>query len=515
MCGFAVAIKWPEAAATVSRLIEGLQHRGDITDSLAHVAIDTAMCTRRLRIVDGARGRQPQVSFDGRFAVSFNGEIYNHEKLRREMTALGVPFQTDSDTEVLVNALSMWGTRALERLDGMFAFVAIDLDSGEFLAARDPFGIKPLYVMQSETGFLFCSEIRPLLDTVEDGEVMLLPPHHALTATVCARYTSAIYRRNETSLPSDPATLDRLLSEAVHTHLPPDLPAAIMFSGGIDSTLLAHYARQLKPHTPGYFVGGKMAPDYPFAAEYAERTGYDLRLVPFDPTSDEILSRIDDAVLATESFEPDLIRGAVCSLAAGEQMHRDGFRVALCGEGADELFCGYPILGQAFHESRAKGELIRNECLDLMNRVSLQRVDRCSMHYQIEARVPFLSAAVAEYALSLDPAALVEESSGGIVGKMALRKLYDRYPDQLPAAIRDRTKLLFDVGCGLTESIWRSRFDSIISDHDFRDGQKQFAGFSLQSKEELYYLRQLSQAINVKRLPHLQDRAWVISPLKG
>lgn len=514
MCGFAVAIHWPEAAATVGRLIEGLRHRGDVTDSLAQVMPDTAMCTRRLRIVDGARGAQPQVSFDGRLLVSFNGEIYNHESLRREMAALGVPFRTESDTEVLVNALSVWGARALERFAGMYAFVAIDLNSGEFLAARDPFGIKPLYVMQSGTGFLFCSEIRPLLDTVTNGEVMLLPPHYALTADVCARYKSTIYPRTETRYPHDPATLDTLLSEAVRTHMPPDLPVATMFSGGIDSTLVAHYTRRFQPDSPGYFVGGAAAPDYPFASEYADRTGYDLRLVPFDPESDAVFSQIDETVLATESFEPNLIRGALCSLAVGERMRQDGFRVALCGEGADELFCGYPLLGLALHEDRTEGEAIRDECLDLMHRVSLQRVDRCAMRHQVEARVPFLDPAVAEYALGLDAAALVRErSGGGIIGKAALRDLYDLYPDQLPTTIRDRSKVLFDVGCGLDDSAWKARFEAAISDRDFRDGQKEFARFSIVSKEELYYLRKLSQAMNVERVPHLRGRAWVMTPL--
>jgi asparagine synthase (glutamine-hydrolysing) len=170
MCGFAAAINWPEAAATVDQLIEGLWHRGDVTDPLVQVAPYTALCTRRLRIVDSERAIQPQVSCDGRIIVSFNGQIYNHAILRDEMIALGVRFQTESDTEVLVNALSVWGPQALERLSGMYAFVAVDIDSGGFLAARDPFGIKPLYVIQSGAGFLFCSEMKPLLDTVADGD---------------------------------------------------------------------------------------------------------------------------------------------------------------------------------------------------------------------------------------------------------------------------------------------------------------------------------------------------------
>ncbi len=110
-----------------------------------------------------------------------------------------------------------------------------------------------------------------------------------------------------------------------------------------------------------------------------------------------------------ESFEPNLVRGAVCSLMAAERMHADGFRVGLCGEGADELFCGYPPLEIAFADGDPEARAIRDECLGLMHRVSLQRVDRSAMRHQVEMREPFLDPAVVNYALGLDASALVHE----------------------------------------------------------------------------------------------------------
>ena len=182
MCGIAVAIDWPDAEVTVEKLVQRILHRGDVTDPLLAPRPNTAMGTRRLRIVDAANATQPQISVNGRLAVSFNGEIYNHDQLRRDLFDQGVEdFKTESDTEVLASALQVWGFRALERIVGMYAFVALDIETGEFLAARDPFGVKPLYVIQSPTGFLFCSEMRPLLDTVDSGDVMLLPPGYALS----------------------------------------------------------------------------------------------------------------------------------------------------------------------------------------------------------------------------------------------------------------------------------------------------------------------------------------------
>lgn len=518
MCGFAVAIDWPEAERVVARLIQGILHRGDVTDPIALVRPNTAMATRRLRILDAERGVQPQVSCDGRLAVSFNGEIYNHEALRYELAGLGAEFKTESDTEVLANALRVWGFRALERLNGMYAFVAVDLETGEFLAARDPFGVKPLYVIQSPTGFLFCSEMRPLIDTVETGDVLLLPPGYALSRKACARFKSPVYPRSGALVENDARALDGVLARAVHTRMPPGLPAAILFSGGIDSTLVAHYARQVRPEAPGYFVGNTRAPDFRYAADYAAQTGFDLKIVPFDPESDEVFASIDRVIEVTESFEPNLVRGAVCSLVAANRMHADGFRVGLCGEGADELFCGYPPLEIAFSEGSAdEARAIREDVLGLMHRVSLQRVDRCSMHHQVEMREPFLDPAVVNYALGLPGSALVREMNGLPTGKAALRDLYDLYPGELPTSIRDRTKVPFGEGSGLDVtpegSAWKRRFEAAISDGDFADGRKEFAAFNLQSKEELYYLRKLAQVMDIGRVPHLRDRAWISFPV--
>ena len=513
MCGIAVAIDWPEADLTVQKLLQGLLHRGDVTDPVALLRKDTAMGTRRLRIVDSEHAVQPQLSFDERIAIAFNGEIYNHADLRHQLTNLGVKFRTESDTEVLANALRFWGARALERVIGMYAFVAIDVVSGEFLAARDPFGVKPLYVIQAGDRFLFCSEIQPLLRTVATGSVLLLPPGYSVSAKGCGRYTSPIYPRADVPVHHDPLVLDRILSDAVRLRLPPDLPVATLFSGGIDSTLVGHYVRQYRPEAPGYFVGNTDAPDYPFAAEYADRTGSDLRLVPFEPDSDEVFSLIGHVVEVTESFEPNLVRGAICSLLAAEQMHRDGYRVGLCGEGADELFCGYPPLEVAFYQDESEGRAVRDECLHLMHRVSLQRVDRCSMRHQVEMREPFLDPSVVKYAMGLDAAALVQEKDGLPRGKMPLRDIYNLYPDQLPSSIRDRAKIPFGEGAGLDvtpeDSSWKRGFNEVISDAELLEGRVEYADFNIQSKEELFYIRSLARTIDISRVPHLRDRAWI------
>lgn len=510
MCGIGVAINWPEAPAVVAKLIEGIARRGDVSDPVQSPARNVAMGTRRLRIVDREHAIQPQLSFDGGLWVSFNGEIYNYEALRAELEAAGVPFKTGSDTEVLVNALRVWGPQALSRLSGMYAFVAYEPGTGQFLAARDPFGIKPLYVMQSETGFLFCSEIRPLLEAEPAGDVLVLPPGHLLTHNVCASFQSLLSQASEPYFANDRSVLDTLLAQAVGSHIPSDLPFAIMFSGGIDSTLVAHYARQIRPDAPGYFVGGPESTDYPFAMAYAETTGFEMKVVPFDPHSDDTFAALGEAVAAAESFEPSLIRGAVCSMKVSEAIHKDGFRVALCGEGADELFCGYTPLEKAFGIDSGYGRAMRDEILGLMNRISLQRVDRCSMHYSLETRVPFLDPILANYARRLNSDDLVRPVKGGMLGKAALRDMFDHYPKDLPRLIRDRSKILFSEGAGLKakadEFAWDERFEDAISDLEFVEGLKRFAGFSIHSKEELYYLQLLAETMDVFRVPMMKSR---------
>ncbi|MBV9548384.1 MAG: hypothetical protein JO256_01775 [Alphaproteobacteria bacterium] len=505
MCGIAVAIGWNDANTVVQRLVAGIAHRGDITDPIQSPFPRTAMGTRRLRIVDAQGGVQPQMSFDGRLLVSFNGEIYNHVALRREMEAQGVPFRSQSDTEVLANALQTWGMAALQRISGMFAFVAVDAASGNFLAARDLHGVKPLYLIRSGSGFLFCSEMAPLLNTVDTGDVMLLPPGHFLTRDLCAPFQSLPFAQQ--TRPAQIQCLDELLDQAVESRLPADLPVALLFSGGIDSTLLAHYVRRHRPGTPGYFIGSPNAPDLPFARAYAHKDGMELREINFTPQGSETLTLMAEIAATVEAFEPVAVRPGVYSFLLSRRIHEDGYRVALCGEGADELFAGYPPLVRGFAVSQAAGRHLQIQCLEMMHRANLQRVDRCSMRHQLEVREPFLDMALTAHALGLDRNALVEKIHGAPRGKAPLRAIYDLYPRSLPSVIRDRSKLAFSEGAGLADSqAWTALFEDALSDRELADGMREFADFHVGNKEELFYLRALSARMDVSRVPHLKSR---------
>jgi asparagine synthase (glutamine-hydrolysing) len=271
-----------------------------------------------------------------------------------------------------------------------------------------------------------------------------------------------------------------------------------------------------RPEAPAYFLGSKDAPDFPYAAAYAEKSHVDLRIVPFDPQQDATLPQIDDVVAASESFEPAVVRGAVCSHVLSQAIHRDGFRVALCGEGADELFAGYVPLEWAFAQGEEQGRSVRDQALGNMHSIVLQRVDRCAMKFMLEVREPFLDPRVARYALELRGDALVGTVNGLPRGKQPLRSLYNLHPHQLPASIRDRRKVLFDEGAGLDSggavSAWARTFEDAITDRDFHDGCRAFEPFGIRSKEELFCIRALARAMDISRVPHLRARPDIQLP---
>jgi asparagine synthase (glutamine-hydrolysing) len=519
MCGIAAAIDWDGAEAAVNRMIEGISHRGDITDPLISPWANTAICTRRLRIVDAANGIQPKLSSDGRVLVAMNGEIYNHADLRRELEALGATFRSECDTEVLANALAAWGAGGLSRLVGMFAFVAIDLMNGDFVAGRDPLGVKPLYLINQGKGFLFCSEIKPLLDVSETGDVMLVPPGYVLTRRICAPYPT-VFSTPAPAHANDPRRLDAIMAAAVERRVPPDLPFAVLFSGGIDSTLVAHYARQVRPETPGYFLGGPTAPDYPFAAAFAEASGMELRVVQSPDSAAEAAALAREVIAVSEAFEPGVIRGTLCQYLLSKKVHEDGYRVVLTGEGADELFAGYQALELAFDHDPAIGADARAQYLSDMNRGCLQRLDRATMRFEVEAREPFLDPEVIAWALGCAPYDLARTARGELRGKAPLRALFDLHPRQLPRLIRDRRKTPFSEGAGFdvsrTLSPWRELAEQEISDMAFEEGRRRFAGFGLNDKEELYNLQILAETFDVERVPHLKGRITLkIKPFPG
>ena len=234
---------------------------------------------------------------------------------------------------------------------------------------------------------------------------------------------------------------------------------------------------------------GANAPDHIYAKRYADETGLDLREVAVEAHCARTLSLIETVVDAVETFEPAVIRPSLHTYLLSQRIHQDGFRVALCGEGADELFAGYEPLEYAFMQSNDLGRYVQKQCLGMMHRANLQRVDRCSMRFQLEIREPFLDQTVVGYASELDESALVKQTGDAPVGKAPLRALYDLYPSELPTRIRDRQKMLFHEGAGadVEGSGWLDLFEAALSDADFHDGQREFSDFKIANKGRVIF----------------------------
>jgi asparagine synthase (glutamine-hydrolysing) len=367
MCGICgIAGPGTVAEAEVTRMCDVLRHRGP-EDSGTFVEGGVGLGMRRLCIIDLAGGHQPIANEDESVQVILNGEIYNHEALRRELLARGHRFRTRSDTEVLVHLYEDEGERMLQRLRGMFAFAVWDRRRKRLLVARDHFGQKPLFYTESGGRLIFASEIKALLAHdpslatlspfaldqyltlrfVQAPEtfferIRALPPAHFLVwengTTRIERYWDLTYGPKWTY--SEAETLERidaLLAETVALHLTSDVPVGAFLSGGLDSTLIAAYASKvLGPELRTFSMGipYRDLNELPAAAAVAKLYGTRHFAEEVIPSVGADLPRLIAAL--DEPADPL----SICLLHLARMTARE-VKVVLGGDGGDELFGGY------------------------------------------------------------------------------------------------------------------------------------------------------------------------------
>ena len=350
-----------------------LAHRGPDGEGFLSTP-EVSLGHRRLAIIDLPGGRQPMTSADGRCTIIFNGEIYNFRELRRELEAAGAQFRTRSDTEVLVEAWARWGTAALERLRGMFAFAAWDHRERSLTLVRDRLGVKPLYFARIGERLLFASEIKALLrhpdvprelnaSAVEDFLTYLyipapqtiftgieeLPPAHWLRwqdgSTAMGSYWDARPRSAEESVSPNEARdaeeLRALLGEAVRLRLESDVPLGAFLSGGLDSSSIVALMAQasaepVRSFSLGFGAGEEHYTELKYARIVSARFGTEHRELEIRPQVAELLPRM--VALFDEPFgNPTAL--LVYALA---ELTRRYVTVALAGDAGDEAFLGYP-----------------------------------------------------------------------------------------------------------------------------------------------------------------------------
>jgi len=353
---------------------DALRHRGPDGAGLWSSADGRVMFGhRRLAIVDlSDAGAQPMSLTNGNWHITFNGEIYNHDELRRELRALGHSFRGHSDTEVLLAALAQWDTRCLSRLRGMFAFAAYDRQQERVLLARDRAGEKPLFWTHVNSGLLFASELKGLLANPAlarrldlpglDSYLALgyVPAHQCLVKGVHklppAHYLEYSLRSGTTTthaywtLPDDspqPAIhesdlldeLDRLLQEAVKEQLQADVPVSVLLSGGMDSSLVTACAARVSDRPVRTFSVG-----FPGQGEFDERK-HARRIASYFGTEHMELDLEASSValipeLARHYCEPIADSSMIPTFLLCRLVVQHG-KAVLGGDGGDELFGGY------------------------------------------------------------------------------------------------------------------------------------------------------------------------------
>ena len=374
MCGIAGFIAGHGAAnaAALAPMLARIAHRGPDGQG-TFVEGPAALGHCRLAIIDLEGGAQPLYSEDKNLVVVFNGEIYNYRALTAELTALGHTFATRTDTEVLLHGWEQWGRELLPRLRGMFAFALWDRRAGALFCARDMFGIKPLYYCRCADGtLLFASEIKAFLDhpsfarrlntaqlplylscqyspgrdTFFAGVQKLLPGHFLEFSDGIVRTTRWV---QPAFLPGDapvsPAEIEEVLRGSAAAHKVADVEVAGFLSGGVDSAYLTALARPARTYTISY-AEPKYDESFP-ARALARSLGVRNRVRRISP------GEFWDAVPAVQYHmdEPLADAAAVALYFLNREAAKD-VKVVLSGEGADELFGGYPLYRQAVWAER-------------------------------------------------------------------------------------------------------------------------------------------------------------------
>ncbi len=364
-----------EARRIVKAMADRIVYRGPDGEGY-YVDDQVALGHRRLSIIDLEGGKQPMFNEDGSLAVIFNGEIYNFQSLRKELIAAGHTFSTRSDTEVLLHGYEQWGDGLPARLRGMFTFVLWDTRTRTLFGARDIFGIKPFYYYNVDGLFLFGSEIKSFLahpdfkkelneqrlpeylsiEYIPNEETMFqnvykLPGAHMFTWHAgrldVRRYYDIRYHIDEApTLEEWEQRITDTFAESVAAHQIADVEVGCFLSSGVDSSFVVNEVAKGTPHVKSFSVGytEEQYSELPYAQEFSKEIG-----VP----------NISNLVDADQFFEANRViqwyldepmpNPAEVPLYFLAQNARKYVKVVLSGEGADELFGGYPMYCQAVH----------------------------------------------------------------------------------------------------------------------------------------------------------------------
>ena len=508
MCGIAcifnIKEQTPELRQKALVMAKRIRHRGPDWSGI-YCGGSAILAHERLSIVDPQSGGQPLYSPDRRQVLAVNGEIYNHRDLRAGFAG-EYRFQTGSDCEVILALYRRYGTDFIERLSGIFAFALYDEERDEFLIARDPIGVIPLYIGRDADGTVYCASELKALEGVCDTYEPFMPGHYYWSRegemrrwykrdwtdydAVCNRYAS---------LPADEAWRAQVadvrtaLEDAVRRQLMSDVPYGVLLSGGLDSSVISAVAklyadRRIEtdgqqaawwPQLHSFAVGLKGAPDLEKARLVAEHIGTVHHEINY--TIQEGLDAIRDVIYYIETYDVTTVRASTPMYLLARVIKSMGIKMVLSGEGADEVFGGYLYFhkapdARAFHEEtvRKLSKLHLYDCL---------RANKSLSAWGVEGRVPFLDKEFLDVAMRLNPAAKM--CPGRTIEKKIVR---EAFAPLLPEAVAWRQKEQFSDGVGYS---WIDTLKAVtaaaVTDEQMARAAERFPVNPPQNKEEYYY----------------------------
>lgn len=471
-----------------------IRHRGPDWSGI-YVGKTAVLAHERLSIVDPKSGSQPLKTKEGDVILAVNGEIYNHREIR-EKYAEKFDFQTGSDCEVILALYKDKGIDFLEDLSGIFAFALYDEAKNEYLIARDPIGVIPLYIGKDADGHLcVASELKALEGFCTEYEVFL-PGHYYSSKT---KKMTKWYNRKWTSFDTvkdsklTSSDIREALENAVQRQLMSDVPYGVLLSGGLDSSIISAVAKKYSamrvetgntqqawwPQLHSFAVGLKGAPDLKAAKEVADYIGTVHHEINY--TVQEGLDAIRDVIYFIETYDVTTVRASTPMYLLARVIKSMGIKMVLSGEGADEIFGGYLYFhkapnAQAFHEEtvRKLSKLYLYDCL---------RANKALSAWGVEGRVPFLDKEFLDVAMNVNPADKM--AGNGKIEKHILRKAFE---DMLPKSVCWRQKEQFSDGVGYS---WIDSLKKItseaVTDSMMATAAERFPVNTPMNKEEYYY----------------------------
>eukprot|EP01060_Flectonema_neradi_P030305 TRINITY_DN436_c10_g1_i1.p1 TRINITY_DN436_c10_g1~~TRINITY_DN436_c10_g1_i1.p1 ORF type:complete len:575 (+),score=130.91 TRINITY_DN436_c10_g1_i1:75-1727(+) len=493
-----------------------LRHRGpDWSGVWVSPDGTTALGHERLAIVDPVSGEQPLLSADGKIALCVNGEIYNHQQHRDHYKSY--PFKTDSDCEVIIPLYLEFGSKCVDYLDGMFAFVLYDVEKGTVLSARDPMGICPMYIGKHADGSTwFASEAKALQNDCATIE-WFAPGCKFTSSSGVERYYSPTWWGE--SVPTKSAELSKIRSlfiDSVEKRMMADVPFGVLLSGGLDSSLVASVAaRALRrdgeskfsfPTLHSFCIGLPGSPDIIAAQKVAESIGTKHHSLTF--TVQDGLDALRDVIYKLETYDVTTIRASTPMYFLARKIKSLGVKMVLSGEGADELFGGYLY----FHNAPSSDDF-HKECCRRVKKLHLfdnLRANKSTMAWGLEVRVPFLDKQFVEHVMEINPKEKQPSRKEKKIEKAILRQAFDDpVTPYLPKSVLWRQKEQFSDGVGYS---WidgvRDYATMQVTDEMFSQASTLYPVNTPATKEAFYYRQVFDELFHHASMPHTVE-CWV------